>query len=151
MGIGGQDTDTEYSATSPVIFMEDELSVLQKHGTFRFHIHLNLCLFILCSSARMQVIRHACLHLQVLVSPVELDTAADHVVRGQLEQLRFIQILTPLLVLVVGVVGGDPNCFSQADFGQMGQSEWSGHFNSSPDLVVYVTHADWKLRNWWSS
>lgn len=32
----------------------------------------------------------------ILVSLVELDTAADRVVRGQLERLRFIQILTPV-------------------------------------------------------
>ena len=40
------------------------------------------------------MIRHACPHQQVLCSLVEPDWAADHVVRGLLEQLRSFKILT---------------------------------------------------------
>lgn len=43
--LGEQDTDTEYSNTSPVIFMKHELVIPQKHGTFS--IHFNLCFYFI--------------------------------------------------------------------------------------------------------
>lgn len=68
---GREDTDMEYSSTSSVIFMEYELVVTQKHGTFNIHCNLYF------SSALKQVFRHA----------PWWSIAADHVVRGSWNSL----------------------------------------------------------------
>lgn len=59
--------------------MEYDIVVTQKHGRFSIHFKHSLAL--------KQMIRHACPHQQVVCTLVELDLAADHVVRGCWESI----------------------------------------------------------------
>lgn len=59
---------------------ENQLNILcNLYGVWKSHHSL---FFFYPPLALKRMIRHACPHQQVLCSPVELDLAADHVVRG---------------------------------------------------------------------